>query len=58
MKYKLILGQNATGTADDYWASFTFYTKSQAEIAAQTWIETANKQAWLFDGSGWTIYTS
>ena len=54
MRYKVIFYDN-NNTPEN--ASFSFYTKSQAEAACSDWITRAGTyRAWLWDGSQWIKY--
>jgi hypothetical protein len=55
MKYKVVLGDDGAGNANNY-ASFTFYTYNQAYQCALAWVEPNMRRAWLWDGESWTAY--
>jgi hypothetical protein len=57
MKYKVIIDSSRSEGGGDSTA-FTFYTYNQALACCESWIESANKAAWLWDGSSWTFYGS
>ena len=55
MKYKVIL-DNIGSSVDNNGVGFSFYTKASAINCAQTWVETSNNWAYLWDGVSWTKY--
>jgi len=59
MKYKVVLAIERTGGGNpDAAVSISFYTRNQAELACQRWVDlgTTYSNAYLWDGNSWSIY--
>ena len=61
MKYKVLILGDTNLSNGHIGAPFMFYTRSQAELCCNEWIQqsgavTNGYRAFLWDGSRWTLY--